>query len=106
MFEDDYRYEEEDYESDDYKYIEDDEEEDENALWDDTEDISAHDDMGELPKRNKGHERKKQTFPMIIPMPMKQRWQNRRNDRSLWSKISLTGWMPMPKNIPLRMNWR
>ena len=53
MFEDDYRYEEEDYESDDYKYIEDDEEEDENALWDDTEDISAHDDMGEPPEKEK-----------------------------------------------------
>ena len=59
MFEDDYRYEEEDYESDDYKYIEDDEEEDENALWDDTEDISAHDDMGEPPEKKQRTRKKK-----------------------------------------------
>lgn len=62
MFEDDYRYEEEDYESDDYKYIEDDEEEDENALWDDTEDISAHDDMGEPPEKKQRTRKKKADF--------------------------------------------
>ena len=62
MFEDDYRYEEEDYESDDYKYIEDDEEEDENALWDDTEDISAHDDMGEPPEKKQRTRKKKPDF--------------------------------------------
>jgi len=62
VFEDDYRYEEEDYESDDYKYIEDDEEEDENALWDDTEDISAHDDMGEPPEKKQRTRKKKADF--------------------------------------------
>ena len=62
MFEDDYRYEEEDYDSDDYKYIEDDEEEDENALWDDTEDISAHDDMGEPPEKKQRTRKKKADF--------------------------------------------
>ena len=35
MFEDDYRFEDEEYEVDDFDYIDDDEEEDENALWDD-----------------------------------------------------------------------
>lgn len=36
MFEDDYRYEDEEFESEDYAYLgDDDEEEDENALWDD-----------------------------------------------------------------------
>ena len=35
MFEDDYRYEDEEFESEDYEYMDDGEEEDENALWDD-----------------------------------------------------------------------
>ena len=34
-FEDDYRYEDEEYHADDFEYIDDDEEENENALWDD-----------------------------------------------------------------------
>lgn len=61
MFEDDYRYEDEDYESDDYDYVEDDKEEDENALWDDTEDIAEHaDDTDETPEK-KPRKRKKKT---------------------------------------------
>lgn len=59
MFEDDYRYEDEDYESDDYEYIEDGEEEDENALWGDTKDISAYDDTDEPPEK-KQRKRKNQ----------------------------------------------
>ena len=35
VFEDDYRYEDEEYHADDFEYIDDDEEENENALWDD-----------------------------------------------------------------------
>ena len=59
MFEDDYRYEDEDYESDDYEYIEDGEEEDENALWGDTKGISAYDDTDEPPEK-KQRKRKNQ----------------------------------------------
>lgn len=60
MFDNDYRYEDEDYESDDYGYyIEDDKEEDENALWDDTEDIAEHDDDTNDPPEKKQRKRKK-----------------------------------------------
>lgn len=62
MFEDDYRYEDEDYESDDYAYIEDDEEEDENALWNDTEDISAYDDTDEPPEKKQRKRKNKVNF--------------------------------------------
>lgn len=53
MFEDDYRYEDEEFESEDYAYIDDDdEEEDENALWDDEDTTDTEiDDPPDKPKR-------------------------------------------------------
>ena len=54
MFEDDYRYEDEEYESDDFEYIDDDEEEDENALWDDEDTADTEiDDPPDRPKRKR-----------------------------------------------------
>ena len=54
MFEDDYRYEDEEYESDDFDYIADDEEEDENALWDDEDAVDTEiDDPPDRPKRKR-----------------------------------------------------
>ena len=54
MFEDDYRYEDEEYESDDFDYIADDEEEDENALWDDEDAADAEiDDPPDKPRRKR-----------------------------------------------------
>lgn len=51
MFEDDYRYEDEEYETDDFEYIDDDEEEDENALWDDEDAADAEiEDPPDRPK--------------------------------------------------------
>ena len=54
VFEDDYRYEDEEYESDDFEYIDDDEEEDENALWDDEDTADTEiDDPPDRPKRKR-----------------------------------------------------
>ena len=55
MFEDDYRYEDEEFESEDYAYIDDDdEEEDENALWDDEDTTDTEiDDPPDKPKRKR-----------------------------------------------------
>lgn len=55
MFEDDYRYEDEEFETEDYSYIDDDdEEEDENALWDDEDTVDAEiDDPPDKPKRKR-----------------------------------------------------
>ena len=53
MFEDDYRYEDEEYESDYFEYIADDEE-DENALWDDEDAVDTEiDDPPDRPERNR-----------------------------------------------------
>jgi len=54
VFEDDYRYEDEEYESNDFDYIADDEEEDENALWDDEDTVDTEiDDHPDRPKRKR-----------------------------------------------------
>ena len=54
MFEDDYRYEDEEYESNDFDYIDDGEEEDENALWDDEDTADTEiDDPPDRPKRKR-----------------------------------------------------
>lgn len=55
MFDDDYRYEDEDFESEDYAYIDDDdEEEDEIALWDDGDAVDAKiDDPPDKQKRKR-----------------------------------------------------
>lgn len=55
MFEDDYRYEDEEFESEDYAYLgDDDEEEDENALWDDEDAaVTEIDDPPDKPKRKR-----------------------------------------------------
>ena len=54
MFENDYRYEDEEYEPDDFEYIDDDEEEDENALWDDENTVDTEiDDPPDRPKRKR-----------------------------------------------------
>ena len=58
MFEDDYRYEDEEFESEDYEYIDDDEEEDENALWDDD---AADAERSEPPDKIKRQRRKKES---------------------------------------------
>ena len=58
MFEDDYRYEDEEFESEDYEYIDDDEEEDENALWDDD---AADAEISEPPDKIKRQRRKKES---------------------------------------------
>ena len=58
MFEDDYRYEDEEFESEDYEYIDDDEEEDENALWDDD---AADAEISEAPDKIKRQRRKKES---------------------------------------------
>lgn len=51
MFEDDYRYEDEEYEPDYFEYIADNEE-DENALWDDKDAVDTEiDDPPERPER-------------------------------------------------------
>lgn len=58
MFEDDYRYEDEEFESEDYAYLgDDDEEEDENALWDDAADA----EIDEPPDKPKRKRRKKES---------------------------------------------
>lgn len=56
MFEDDYRYEDEEFESEDFEYIDDDEE-DENALWDDAADA----EIDEPPDKPKRKQRKKES---------------------------------------------
>lgn len=56
MFEDDYRYEDEEFESEDFEYIDDDEE-DENALWDDAADA----EIDEPPDKPKRKRRKKES---------------------------------------------
>lgn len=55
MFEDDYRYEDEEFESEDYAYLgDDDEEEDENALWDDEDAaVTEIDNPPDKPKRKR-----------------------------------------------------
>ena len=55
MFEDDYRYEDEEFESEDYAYLgDDDEKEDENALWDDEDAaVTEIDDPPDKPKRKR-----------------------------------------------------
>lgn len=54
MFEDDYRYEDEEYHADDFEYIDDDEEENENALWDDEDAADAEiDDPPDKPRRKR-----------------------------------------------------
>ena len=55
MFDDDYQYEDEAFESEDYAYIDDDdEEEDENALWEDEDAVDAEiDDPPNKPKRKR-----------------------------------------------------
>ena len=57
MFEDDYRYEDEEFESEDFEYIDDDVE-DENALWDDN---AADAEIGEPPDKPKRKRRKKES---------------------------------------------
>lgn len=60
MFEDDYRYEDEEFESKDYAYIDDDdEEEDENALWDDED--AADTEIDDPPDKPKWKHRKKES---------------------------------------------
>ena len=58
MFEDDYRYEDEEYESDYFEYIADDEE-DENALWDDEDAVDT--EIGDPPERPERKRKKKDT---------------------------------------------
>ena len=58
MFEDDYRYEDEEYESDYFEYIADDEE-DENALWDDEDTVDTEIDVP--PERPERKRKKKDT---------------------------------------------
>ena len=58
MFEDDYRYEDEEYESDYFEYIADDEE-DENALWDDEDAVDT--EIGVPPERPERKRKKKDT---------------------------------------------
>lgn len=58
MFEDDYRYEDEEFESEDYEYMDDGEEEDENALWDDD---AADAEIDEPPDKPKRKRRKKES---------------------------------------------
>ncbi len=54
VFEDDYRYEDEEYHADDFEYIDDDEEENENALWDDEDAADAEiDDPPDKPRRKR-----------------------------------------------------
>ena len=54
MFEDDYRYEDEEYHADGFEYIDDDEEENENALWDDEDAADAEiDDPPDKPRRKR-----------------------------------------------------
>lgn len=54
MFEDDYRYEDEEYHADDFEYIDDDEEENENALWDDGDAADAEiEDPPDKPRRKR-----------------------------------------------------
>lgn len=60
MFEDDYRYEDEEYESVDFEYKDDDDgEEDENALWDDED--AADTEIDEPPDKQKRKRRKKES---------------------------------------------
>ena len=58
MFDDDYRYEDEEYESDYFEYIDDDEE-DENALWDDKDAVDT--EIGDPPERPERKRKKKDT---------------------------------------------
>ena len=58
MFEDDYRYEDEEYESDYFEYIADDED-DENALWDDEDAVDT--EIGDPPERPERKRKKKDT---------------------------------------------
>ena len=54
MFEDDYRYEDEEYEDDYFEHIDDDEEDNENALWDDEDAADAEiDDPPDKPRRKR-----------------------------------------------------
>ena len=57
MFEDDYRYEDEEYHADDFEYIDDDEEENENALWDDED--TADTEIADPPDKPKRKRKKK-----------------------------------------------
>ena len=57
MFEDDYRYEDEEYHADDFEYIDDDEEENENALWDDED--AADTEIADPPGKPKRRRKKK-----------------------------------------------
>ena len=57
MFEDDYRYEDEEYHADDFEYIDDDEEENENALWDDED--AADTEIADPPDKPKRKRKKK-----------------------------------------------
>lgn len=60
MFDDEYRYEDEEFESKDYAYIDDDdEEEDENALWDDED--AADTEADDPPDKSKRKRRKKES---------------------------------------------
>jgi len=60
VFEDDYRYEDEEFESEDYAYLgDDDEEEDENALWDDED--AAVTEIDNPPDKPKRKRRKKES---------------------------------------------
>ena len=60
MFDDEYRYEDEEFESKDYAYIDDDdEEEDENALWDDED--AADTEVDDPPDKSKRKRRKKES---------------------------------------------
>lgn len=69
MFEDDYRYEDEEFESEDYAYIDDDdEEEDENALWDDEDTTDTEiDDPPDKPKqkhrKNESEDSSDESYP-------------------------------------------
>ena len=56
-FEDDYRYEDEEYHADDFEYIDDDEEENENALWDDED--AADTEIADPPDKPKRKRKKK-----------------------------------------------
>ena len=56
-FEDDYRYEDEEYHADDFEYIDDDEEENENALWDDED--AADTEIADTPDKPKRKRKKK-----------------------------------------------
>jgi len=60
VFDDEYRYEDEEFESKDYAYIDDDdEEEDENALWDDED--AADTEVDDPPDKSKRKRRKKES---------------------------------------------